>query len=130
MNQDDIKKVVEVTSMMFQASQSKLAAASAREKELRQNLEALVISRRDRALATLGSSDASYVAGADGSWQIWVEQRRRLINAELGKCLVQQDQLRDAARKAFGREQAAKAILKREEIARRKNIARQTHYES
>ena len=119
----DLVQLARMTDAAFQAAQSELAAAKAREVELRATLKSLERSRSDRAEAILDQADTALVAGADGQWLAWVEQRRRLINSELAQCLVKQDHCKQTARRAFGRDQAVLGLEKaRAAIAKRKAV--------
>lgn len=107
MKKEQFNQVVAISSVLFQAAQSKLAQAVKRENDLRNMLAKLEQSRNDRASANLLDTDVALIAGADLRWQTWVDQRRSSVNQELAKCLAAQDQLREVARRAFGKEQSA-----------------------
>lgn len=113
MIKDQLLQLAEITDAVFQSAQTVLAKEVLREKELRAVLKALVADQSNRAEQIMAEPDAALIAGADVQWRAWVEQRRRLINAELAKCLVAQARHREAAAKAFGRHQA---VLSLEEI--------------
>lgn len=107
MKKEQFNQVAEITSVLFQAAQSKLAQAVKRENDLRKMLATLEQSRTARANANLLDTDVAMIAGADLRWQAWVDQRRSSLNHELAKCLAAQDHLRETARRAFGKEQSA-----------------------
>lgn len=126
----DLEQLARLTAVALLAAQSEMAAAKARETELRITMKSLDLSRSERAVATLGQADASLVAGADSQWLIWVEQRRRLINAELAKCLVTQDHCQQIVRRAFGRDQAVAALEMARKARAKKVAARRADYTS
>ncbi|WP_458789559.1 hypothetical protein [Yoonia sp. MH D7] len=126
----DLAQLSRLTSVALLAAQSEMAVAKARETELRATLKSLYLSRNARAVATLGLADTSLVAGADSQWLIWVEQRRRLINSELARCLVVQDRCLQAVRRAFGRDQAVAALERARKAGAKKDAARRADYTS
>lgn len=126
----DLAQLARLTDAALLAAQSKMASAKAREAELRDALQSLNNSRSERAAATLGQVDAALVAGADAQWLTWVEQRRRLINAELAKCLVTQDHCQQEVRRAFGRDQAVIALEKTRMAGVKRTAARRSDYTS
>lgn len=126
----DLAQLAQLTDAALLAAQSKMSAAKAREIELRETLKSLDVSRSERAVATLGQADAALMAGADAQWLTWVEQRRRLINAELAKCLVAQDHCQQVVRRAFGRDQAVEALEKARVASVKRATARRSDYTS
>jgi len=105
-----IGRLGQLTSVVHQSAQSRLAREVAQEMELRHALERLSGSFRN----VERGPDVAFRAGADVAWRTWVEQRRTLINAELAKCLVRQAKARNAAALAFGRNQAVSELDARE----------------
>lgn len=105
-----LAQLAEITDAAFQSAQAVLAGEMNREKELREVLSTLIADQSNRATQIMDAPDAALLAGADVQWRAWVEQRRRLINAELAKCLVAQARHREAAAKAFGRYQAVLSL--------------------
>ncbi len=126
----DLAQLARLTDAAFQAAQGDMAAAKAREVSLRETLKSLDLSRSQRATATLGETDVALIAGADVQWVAWVEQRRRLINAELAQCLVKQDHCQQVVRRTFGRDQAVTSLEKARAAIAKRDAARKSDYTS
>lgn len=123
-------QMAKLTDASLQAAHGALAVEVAREKDLRASLSLLSRSRTERANTNLDIADAALIAGADGQWLAWVENRRRLINAELSKCLVRQDHCQQIVRKAFGRDQAVAGLRKAHAETEKRMHARRSDYTS
>lgn len=126
----DLAQLSRLTAAALLAAQSEMAAAKAREAELREKLKSLDVSRSARAVSTLDQVDTALIAGADSQWLTWVEQRRRLINTELARCLVTQDHCQQRVRQTFGRDQALIALEKERQVRAKKDAARRADYTS
>lgn len=126
----DLMQMAKLTDASLQAAQSALAVELAREKDLRASLSLLSRSRTERANTNLDIADTALIAGADGQWLAWVEKRRRLINAELSKCLVRQDHCQQIVRKAFGRNQAVAGLRKAHAATEKRRHVRRSDYTS
>lgn len=130
MVKDQLTQLAEITDAVLQAAQVVLAGEVSREKELRSVLTTLVADQSHRAAQLMAEPDAALRAGADVQWRAWVEQRRRLINAELANCLAAQARHREAAAKAFGRHQAVLSLedIRADEVKR--DASKRAYYTS
>lgn len=129
-SKQQLKELLLITQAAFQIAQMDLAKLRHQEAELVKTLRSLSDSLRARANSELSQADAALMAGADVNWQSWVEQRRQLLNQELALCLAAQERFRDAAQKAFGREQAVLALAKRSAKLQDVASARRGYYTS
>lgn len=97
-----MQSITHLTDALYQAQLSKLQDVLTEEHSLR------------RALADLetGQKDVSQMRqiGADIIWQGWLDRKRRDLQAELARCLVQKNRLMRHVQKAFGRKSAADQI--------------------
>lgn len=132
MSQDihQLKGLTHLAGLAFRAAQSDMAALLRREADLRRNLAQLTESKAMVAKSERPPNDAALIAGADIRWHHWVDQRRATINSELAQVLAQKENCRARLRTAFGKDQAAKAVLDHARIADRVHQRRRDDYES
>lgn len=124
-----VRGLHDLTTLQLRAEEAKFAELKRREAEIRQVLADLKSERAGR-MATVGQApDLAFAAGADVRWLCWVDQRRSALNVELAQLLAVQDAMREALRRAFGRDQAAKALLDREEKTRARIRARRAEWD-
>ena len=114
----------------FRAKQAEFASILAHEAQLRENLAQLMASRNTRSAARPSLGDAALNAGADMRWLQWVDQRRAAINVELARVMVKKESFKIQLQRAFGRNQAAEALIRAAAAADRQKIARKRAYES
>ena len=124
------ERLQQLTQLRLQADQARLAAVTLKETNLRQTLQDLAHQRKQRLHAPEGSGDAASVAGADLNWQLWVDQRRTTINAELARTLAEKEEVTVALRRSFGQDQAAQRLHQAAQTAARAAVSRRAHYES
>jgi len=127
---EQLTQLRQITDAVFQAKNAELAREVAREEDLRKSLATLVTDQSNRATAVLDNTDTAMIAGADVRWRTWVEQRRRLINAELAQCRVAQAQCRRAAAKAFGRYQAVLSLEENRSLEAKRTAVQRSTYTS
>lgn len=98
-----------LTEAAFTAKQAEMAILKQAEAALRAKIAAL-----NAPPAARPGDDPATMAGADARWQIWVDQRRRALNSELARLLAGQERLRQDLSRAFGRDQAIRALAERQ----------------
>ena len=125
-----VEALVQVTRLRFQVDQAKLAELSAKEQALRQNLHDLVVQRKNQAPVVGKRDDPASVAGVGLQWQLWVDQRRRAINAELALLFAQKAECQAKLRKSFGQDQAAQALCEKAQTLAKKMQMDRGSYES
>lgn len=99
------------------ADAARLARALARAEDLRGRADAL----RDPVAPPEGA-DALLMAAADRHG-LWRAARRRALLGELALAMAELEDLRERARRSFGRTRAAEALAAREAKARRRDGA-------
>lgn len=114
----------------FRAKQAEFASILAHEAQLRENLAQLMASRQSRAAELPSPCDAALNAGADMRWLQWVDQRRAAINAELARVMVRKENFKIQLQRAFGRDQAADALIRAATAEHRQKFVRNSAYES
>lgn len=119
-----------VTELRLQADQARMTEVSVNEADLRRKLEDLALRRQDRSWPALAGGDASAVARADLYWQLWIDQRRSAINAELASVLAQKAERKAVLRESLGRDQAAQKMYTSALTAAKSLASRRAHYES
>jgi len=125
-----IEALVQVTRLRFQVDQAKLADLQAKERDLRQNLHDLVAQRKTQTPMVGWNNDAATNAGVGLHWQLWVDQRRRAINAELAQLFAQKADCQAVLRRSFGQDQAAQALREKVQAREKKVQAVRVSYES
>jgi hypothetical protein len=108
-----IKALGRITALKHHAIQIEMAALLARERALRRNLADLASERKATSEVERSADDPARVAGAEVRWQVWVDQRRATINAELAQVLAQKADCTARLRLAFGKDQVAQALVYR-----------------
>ncbi|RYG91467.1 hypothetical protein EU803_10270 [Loktanella sp. IMCC34160] len=124
-----IRGLQHLTELQLRAEEAKFAELKLREAEIRRLLADLKSERAGRMAAVGQAPDLAFAAGADVRWLRWVDQRRSALNSELAQLLAAQDTMREALRRAFGRDQATKALLEQEEKARAQIRARRANWD-
>lgn len=105
-------------------AQTKVAIIRRQEHDLRQQIARLREQRFDRPVA----DDPATRAAADVRWQGWIDTRLTALNTELAQIMVQKDREIAVLRRAFGRQQAMRALQdKAEKEARDQAMRRQTY---
>ncbi len=102
-----------LTDITLQAAQAKMAAVVARETGLRENLAQLAAHDGKPKQIPVSMIDAAFAADATVRWQQWVDQLRTTINTELAQVMALKEHCRAELAQAFGRDQAAKALVAR-----------------
>lgn len=124
-----IRGLRHLTELQLRAEEAKFAELKLREAEIRRLLAELKSERAGRMAAVGQAPDLAFAAGADVRWLRWVDQRRSALNSELAQLLAAQDTMREALRRAFGRDLATKALLEQEEKARAQIRARRADWD-
>lgn len=109
MKQDRLRKLSQVTEALYQKEFAQVRDVLAQEARLR---GALAKIREQSQSSTNNPTDlAMQSSGADLVWRAWADQKRRALNTELAQLLAQKSGIMGAARRAFGRNEAMKAVL-------------------
>lgn len=124
------KGLARLTALEFHATQTRFAEIAQREARLRQNLTQLSQHKVSAPHAALNMHEAAFAADANVRWQQWVDQRRAVINTELAQVLALKENYRVRLATAFGRDQAAQAMVNRFIQERKTQTARRQSYES
>jgi hypothetical protein len=123
-------QLAKLTALEFNVAQAKFSDISRREGDLRQNLAQLLQHKRAISSDTTNLQTTAFDEGANVRWQQWVDQRRAVINTELAQVLALKENCRANLARAYGRDQAAQAVIKRLTRARKKYVLRKLNYES
>lgn len=110
---DRLAELARLSEAALLAQQARMARIKAEEAEIQRKLDALHIGRRARAETFGTGEDAAARAGADPLWHRWIDGRRTVLNHELARQRVAEDQARADLARAFGRHQATKALAER-----------------
>ncbi|MDX8352876.1 hypothetical protein [Cognatiyoonia sp. IB215182] len=129
-NVQDLKGLADIAGLAYRAAQADMARIMQKEADLCRNLAQLTESKASLARTPRRSDDAAMIAGADIRWHRWVDQRRATINAELAQVRASKDYYQSKLRLAFGKDQAARALLDRAVLAAKRDRSRRADYES
>lgn len=105
-----MQSITHLTDALYQAQLSKLQDVLTAEHSLRRALADLEIGQKDVSQMDSPGFGQMRQIGADIIWQGWVDRKRRDLQAELARCLVQKNRLMRHVQKAFGRKSAADQI--------------------
>ena len=108
---DRLAALARVTDIAFFADQARMAALRRAEEDIRARLADLDRPRHDPTVPL--AEDAALRAGADITWQLWVDVRRSALNTELARVLVAQAAARRTLSTSFGRDTAANRLRDR-----------------
>lgn len=115
----DIRRLLPVLDMAFQAEQVKMAAIMRRIEAFKRQLADI-----DRPQGQAETFDPATRAGANILWLAWVQERKKLINRELSKAMAEREKARAGMKQALAKVEAARTIEARAAIERRKIIER------
>lgn len=101
-----LRDLVQVTALAFDASLAPLAEIQREEDRLR----GLLADLRARPVQG-GEVTPAMLAGADLAWDAWAARRREVLNTELARLLARKMQVEARVRRAFGRKMAAEELL-------------------
>jgi hypothetical protein len=123
MTQDgqDIRRLLPVLDMAFQAEQVKMAGIMRRIDLLQQQLADI-----DRPQGSVDTFDPATRASANILWQTWVQERKKLINRELAKVMAERERTRDGMKRALAKVEAARTIEVRAAAERRMRLDRRS----
>lgn len=123
MRQDTFSQMSTVTEVMFQREFNSIRGILKEEADLRQSLTRLD-AHSDAAKIEQGQDYAMQTIGADILWLAWVSQTRRQLNIELAQVMARKLEAMTHVRKAFGRKEAVKSLIKTARQEHQKKIAR------
>lgn len=121
-NLKDIRRLLPVLEMAFQAEQVKMGKVARRITELKAQLSAL---ERPPAPSPDTISPAT-MAGADLRWAAWAQARKSLINQELALAMRDRDAARIQMAQALSKREAAREMEARSFLAQQQKIARRS----
>lgn len=125
-----LQQLTQVTGLRFQADQGHLAKVSARETDLLRNLYELNVQRAQKAEIGGGSDDAASLAKVNLNWQLWIDQRRTAINAELALVRAEKVECIAQLRMSFGQNEAAQNMDKAASLSAKTALSRKANQES
>lgn len=125
-----IKALAEVTRLRLKVDQAALVELQTKEAGLRKNLHDLVVQRKSQTPLVENGDDPATIAGVGLQWQLWVDQRRRAINAELTLLFAQKAECQAKLRRSFGQDQAAQALSEKARTVENKIRVERASYES
>lgn len=112
MNRKRLQDLQKVTDALYQKQFQSVQKLLAEESRLRS-----AVARLDQQSEPLSEPRAEIsplqATGADVMWQRWAEKTRANLNQELALVLAQKLQVMDRVRHAFGRNEAAKELVKK-----------------
>lgn len=111
MRADDLTRLTRLQSAMLEASLAQLRSVSAARNKTRGALEDLSRGASPNADYGLSGAAADLAALA---YQRWADSRRAELNSQLARQTAVWLEARDAARTAFGRDQALRALMNRQ----------------
>lgn len=117
-----LEQMTQVTDALYLREFEKIRHILDREAALRRDL-ARLDARAAEARRQQDDAPAMRSVGADLLWQGWVTRTRRQLNMELAQVMARKIEAMKRARRAFGRQQALKAMAEAE-AARRRDAAR------
>jgi hypothetical protein len=112
-----LKQIQQLTSMMLDAELFELRKISNEQKAKKDEIDALSAAQdaRNKQLAATTGLDAALQAGVDARWGRWRDKQARELNVARARLMAKMEQQRKSAQKAFGRDEAAKTLIKRSE---------------
>ena len=125
-----IEALAKVMRLRLQVDQAGLAELQTKEAGLRKNLQDLVAQRDSQTHLVGNCDDPAAIARAGVQWQLWVDQRRRAINAELALLFAQKAEHQAKLSRSFGRDQATHALYVRARSVEDKMRRDRVSYES
>lgn len=118
----DIRRLLPMLDMAFQAEQAKMARIIARMRELSQQLQSLEHPQ------SFDPSHAASLGGADVRWERWVEDRKVLIQRELALAARDREQAKDHVIAALSKLEAAKQMEARASSDARQTVFRRSQW--
>lgn len=118
----DIRRLLPILEMAFQAEQLKMAKITGRMTALRAQLADL---DRPEAFDPMGSAARG---GADILWETWVQDRKVLINQELAHAARDREAARGDMVAALSKLEAAKQLEARAQFSARQVTARRANW--
>jgi hypothetical protein len=124
------RQLAKLTALEFGVVQAKFSDIVKREDDLRLNLAQLLQRKRESRPTAQNLREAAFDSEANVRWQQWVDQRRLVINTELAQVLALKENCRLNLTRAYGRDQAAQAVIKTLTRTRKMRALRKLNYES
>lgn len=110
----DIARLSRITEAAFMVAQAELRKKAAVEARIQAEIDQLRQGRHTVLASLLVTEERSAAqVTCHGTWLTWADQRRARLNMSLARARAAALQEREHARKAFGRDQVAQALLRR-----------------
>jgi len=121
---DDIRRLLPVLEMAFQAQQLRMAKINKRVDTLKAQLREI-----DRPTSHQADPmNPAVRAGADMRWQSWAQDRKILINQEMAIAMRDREAVRVDMRSALSKLEAARRVEHRIAIDHQKDISRRSSW--
>ena len=128
MTMKKLEQLLRVTEAHYQREFAMVKDILAKEGSIRRAL-AQLDEQKTQAHSDLANGMMMQSMGAEILWQTWAAKTRTTLNIELAQVLARKETVMDQVRKAFGRREAVKTMLKAEQKNAAKRKARRL-YES
>lgn len=102
---EDIRRLLPVLDMTFQAEQLKMAGIMTRIDRLKSQIDDI-----ENAQSTGGGFDPATRAGADVLWQGWAQDRKKRINRELALAMRDREAARSGMQRTLAKVEAARMV--------------------
>jgi len=104
-----------LTGMVLDAERMKLQQIVLAEQKIAEQIRELdgEGDKRTAQLLAKGGTDEALLAGADVRWQSWIQQQKRELNIRRAALLATQEEQRQKAQKAFGKDEAVRGLLEK-----------------
>lgn len=121
MSHETLSQISALTETMFQREFSKIREILKEETVLRQSL--VQLDAQSKTAEINHAQDCTMkTVGADILWQAWVSNTRRQLNIELAQILARKIEAMVHVRKAFGRKEAVKSLIRTARQERQQKI--------
>ena len=102
-----MQSITPLTDALYQSQLAKLQDVLSEEQTLRRAIADLEAGQKAVSQMDTPSLGQMRQIGADIIWQGWLDRKRRELQTELARCLVQKNRLMRHVQTAFGRKSAA-----------------------
>jgi len=121
MSDKTLIELVDLTETLYRAEQARMATLVKEENRLRGALRQLDQSCEDAAALPTEELQPLRQIGADVLWNGWISRNKTELNRQLALCLAEKARLMKSLRHAYGKQIAAKSLLKTSEATRHKS---------
>lgn len=124
MNPSALRDLSALTEMLYRAEQARMRDLNETESRLRRALGSLDETRKTALALPADTLGPMRRVGGDILWQGWIGRNRAELNRQLALCLAQKARLMARLRRAHGKHEAARHLLKDADAATRGLAAR------